>query len=411
MPAKASTSAAGRRPGSARLRRELVAELEKSGCVKGAAVRRAFLALPRERFLTEVAEREGLERVYRDEAIVTSHDPRGAPTSSSSQPSLMASMLERLELRPGQRVLEVGAGTGYNAALLARIVGARGTVVSVELDPATARRARRSLAAVDSRAKVVRGDGREGWARGAPYDRIVVTASTQEVAAAWHEQLAEGGLLELPLVVPGAAGFQAILTFRREAHTLRSVAFLHGGFMPLRDAPDVPPPSPPPSLAATGWSDGRPRQLVVLGGHSLRRLSEPRKRALLSMALSKPRTRELGIRASRSALTLYLMVEAPEDRFVGGWPRAGLISGGGRGLALLAGGAKTLTRVESYGDRAAERQLVSLVDRWRERGRPGGDDLSVEVRFPGARMRLGWAGEGPPRPSSAAGRDDRLTGR
>jgi protein-L-isoaspartate O-methyltransferase len=96
-------------------------------------------------FVPEVAAHCGLEAVYRDEAIVTKHDAHGVPVSSSSQPAIMASMLERLDLREGQRVLEVGTGTGYNAALIAEIVGPRGDVVSVELDPDLARRARSVL--------------------------------------------------------------------------------------------------------------------------------------------------------------------------------------------------------------------------------------------------------------------------
>ncbi len=87
--------------GSARLRRQLVEQLEQKGCLTRSPVRRAFLAVPRERFLRETAEREGLERVYQDQAIVTVHDAQGAPASSSSQPSMMASMLEALDVRPG----------------------------------------------------------------------------------------------------------------------------------------------------------------------------------------------------------------------------------------------------------------------------------------------------------------------
>ncbi len=205
--------------------------------MKSAAVRRAFLAVPRERFLPEVAEHEGLERVYQNQAIVTVKDERGVPASSSSQPSLMAAMLEQLDLRAGHRVLEVGAGTGYNAALLAKLVGARGRVVSVELDPATARGARRALASVKSGARVVRGDGRDGWPLAAPYDRIIVTASTPAVPAVWHEQLVDGGLLELPLRLARAVEAQVIVTLRKQGDALRSEALLPGGFMPLRDAP------------------------------------------------------------------------------------------------------------------------------------------------------------------------------
>lgn len=395
MPPKARRSGgpARRVPGSARLRRQLVERLEENGCLTSPPVRRAFLTVPRERFLPEITKREGLERVYQDEAIVTSHDERGIPTSSSSQPSMMASMLEQLDLRPGQRVLEVGAGTGYNAALLAKIVGARGRVISVELDPATARRARRGLASVKSPAKLVRGDGREGWPRAGPYDRIIVTASTPTVPRAWHEQLSEGGLLELPLVHRRGQA-QAIVTFRKLSQALRSEAVLYGGFMPLRDAPGAPVASPPPSLGAIERIDHRSRSLAQLSGEALRRLSAARRQRLLSLALSEARVHELGLRAPRPALSLYLTIEAPEDRLVGGWPRIGVISENGDGLALLAGGAKTFTRIESYGDRDAERLLLGLTEGWKQRGRPAGHDLRVEVSFPrgaaGSDVRLSW---------------------
>ena len=73
------------------------------------------------------------------------------PTSSSSQPTIMALMLDALRLEPGMRVLEIGAGTGYNAALLERIVGPEGRVVSVDVDPATAAEARKRLRGPASR--------------------------------------------------------------------------------------------------------------------------------------------------------------------------------------------------------------------------------------------------------------------
>jgi protein-L-isoaspartate(D-aspartate) O-methyltransferase len=166
---------------SARLRRQLVEELERGSRPLSPAVREAFLAVPREYFVPERAASDGLEAIYRDEAILTTHDERGMYTSSSSQPSIMVPMLEALELREGQRVLEVGAGTGYNAALLTELVGPKGRVVALELEPATARGAQRALAHCGSPAQVVVGDGREGFERAAPYDRIIVTASARAV--------------------------------------------------------------------------------------------------------------------------------------------------------------------------------------------------------------------------------------
>jgi protein-L-isoaspartate(D-aspartate) O-methyltransferase len=370
-----------RGPSSTRLRRQLVEQLEANGCFSSRAVRRALLAVPREHFLPDVAERDGLERVYRDEAIVTLRDSQGIPASSSSQPSIMAAMLERLDLRRGHRVLEIGTGTGYNAALLARLVGASGGVVSVELDPATARAARRALARAKSPANVVCGDGRDGWPRGAPYDRIIVTASSPTVPIAWCDQLSDDGLLELPLLLDRAGQAQAIIILRKQARVLRSQALLYGGFMRLRDAPGAAMPSPAPSLAATERLDQRVRSLAHLNGDALRRLSRARRQQLLALALSEPRRRTLGVRAQRPGLALYLTIEAPAGRFIGGWPRIGVISADGSGLALLAGGPRTFTHMEAYGAPEAERGLLDLIETWKRRGRPSGNDLRVEVTF------------------------------
>ena len=163
--------------------------------------------------------------------------------------------------------------------------------------------------------------------------------------------------------------------------------------MPLREAPGAPVRSPAPSLGATERIGERSRALAHLTGEALRPLSAERRQRLLSLALSEPRTRELGLRAPRPALSLYLTIEAAEDRFVWGWPRLGVISSDGAGLALLGGGPKRLSRIESYGDRTAERLLLRLIEGWKERGRPTGEDLRVEVSFrggAGSSVRLRW---------------------
>src|SRR5918993_589471 len=130
------------------LRHDLVERLRRQGYLTDDRVADAFGEVPRENFLPEYADRLGLAAVYRDEAIVTRRDPETRlPTSSSSQPAIMARMLEMLDLRAGQRVVEIGAGTGYNAALLDRLVGPKGSVTSVELDREVAAPAREALLA------------------------------------------------------------------------------------------------------------------------------------------------------------------------------------------------------------------------------------------------------------------------
>src|SRR5262245_12703766 len=106
---------------AADLHRDLVDSLVRRGAITDSRVEAAFRAVPRHLFLPEVSVAE----VYRDQAIPTKMLD-GEAISSSSQPEIMATMLQQLELEPGSRVLEVGAGTGYNAALMSHLVGGNG---------------------------------------------------------------------------------------------------------------------------------------------------------------------------------------------------------------------------------------------------------------------------------------------
>jgi protein-L-isoaspartate(D-aspartate) O-methyltransferase len=126
----------------------------------------------------------GIEDVYTDRAFPTKHAD-GRPISSSSQPAIMAIMLEQLALEPGQRVLEVGAGTGYNAALIAQIVGQGGQVVTIDIDEDLVSAARQHLAAAGfDRIHVRCSDGGYGYPEGAPFDRIILTASAWDISRA-----------------------------------------------------------------------------------------------------------------------------------------------------------------------------------------------------------------------------------
>lgn len=145
--------------------------------------------------------------VAADAPVVTQVDlgdvrPDGAgrfPSSSASQPSLVAEMLDALDVRPGHTVLEIGTGTGWNAALLSRRVGVAGRVVTIEVDPQLAEQARRALADAGYEPLVVTGDGLVGYTQLAPFDRVIATASVREVVpAAWLDQLKPGGRLVTP---------------------------------------------------------------------------------------------------------------------------------------------------------------------------------------------------------------------
>jgi protein-L-isoaspartate(D-aspartate) O-methyltransferase len=193
------------------------AALRAQGAIRSAAVERAFATVRRDRCVTSfhtpdgvvgvpqdtVPPTEVLDRVYGDQALVTHCDERGAPASSSSQPALMAGMLEALELTPGMRVLEVGAGTGYNAALLATITAA--PVVTMDTSQRVVAEARAALRRLGLRRQVtvVYGDGYHGWPAGAPYDRIIVTCGSVGLSPRWLAQLAPDGLALAPVAHGG----------------------------------------------------------------------------------------------------------------------------------------------------------------------------------------------------------------
>jgi protein-L-isoaspartate(D-aspartate) O-methyltransferase len=364
----------------ARLRRQLVDDLARRGLVQDRRVERALLAVPREIFVPEFAAQCGLEAVYLDEAILTKHDLHGVPVSSSSQPAIMASMLDRLDLRVVQRVLEIGAGTGYNAALIVEIVGPEGCVISVELDPELARRSRSVLRQAGYRVQVVVGDGRDGWAAEAPYDRIIVTAGASEVPRAWLEQTVEGGRIEVPVRLRNSPFGQAIPTLERRGSELRSISVLCGGFMPLREnAADAG--ARPPTLSAREIVDAEESAPFELMGDALFRLPRRARRRLLALALGEPRTRPLGLRAPSWPLLLYLVLTGPAKRLIfSSRVQVGVIDPRGTSLALV-GGMKTVDRIVAYGARDSEDLLISLIDEWKTRGRPTEDDLEIRVSF------------------------------
>ncbi len=211
------------------LRSQLVAHLRESNALHDEAVERVLLQVPRHLFLPQVS----LEQSYADVAVPIRWE-NGLPVSSASQPAIVALMLEQLQLVPGMRVLEIGAGTGYNAALLAELVGPTGQVTTIEIDPEVADEARAHLAAAGyAGVRVLSGDGYEGWAEGAPYDRIVLTVGASDVSPAWFEQLADNGLLVLPLSLRAT---EASIAFRKRWGRLKSESVTPCAFVRLRGA-------------------------------------------------------------------------------------------------------------------------------------------------------------------------------
>ena len=206
--------------------------------------------------------------VYEDKALVT-QVINDLPTSSSSQPSIMALMLDALDIQPGQRVLEIGTGTGYTAALLAVLVGEQGQVVTVDIDETLSCSATEHLerAGYANRVRTLWGDGYEGVMDEAPFDRIIITAGFRALSPAWVEQLRPSGIL-----VGNRRGKMASVLLRLcknragqlQGHLLPKRAWnLHGRDYPMITAPD--------------WQrfDANPSQRVTVSRDLVQALDDP----------------------------------------------------------------------------------------------------------------------------------------
>jgi protein-L-isoaspartate(D-aspartate) O-methyltransferase len=170
-------------------RRRMVDRLVRGGYIRDPRVREAFLAVPREAFLP----REAREDAYEDTPL-----PIGSGQTISA-PSMIAIMLEEARLQPMERVLEIGTGSGYHAALLAVLVGPR-NVVSIERHETLATRARANLAAAGfAEVKVVVGDGSLGYPERAPYECIMATAAAPRIPDAWTTHLSASGRIVAPI--------------------------------------------------------------------------------------------------------------------------------------------------------------------------------------------------------------------
>ncbi|MFG2397073.1 methyltransferase domain-containing protein [Streptomyces lydicus] len=193
----------------------LVQQLDERGMLSP-EWRTAWERTPRDAYLPEqvwrqnpdrcrpVADDERAALVAADEPVVTQVDDgaEGGPgiaTSSNSKPSMVARMLQLLDVHDGDRVLEIGTATGYVAALLSARLGDE-HVTSVEIDAGLSAQAEQNLAAAGHRPWLVVADGAEGWPAGAPYDRIIVTCALRHIPYSLVTQLRPGGVLVTPRI-------------------------------------------------------------------------------------------------------------------------------------------------------------------------------------------------------------------
>ncbi len=332
------------------LRAGLVQSLQETGAIWDKAVAQAMSSVPRHLFLPGLPP----EQAYTDTAIPTKWEGQVA-VSSASQPAIVAIMLQQLQVGMGDHVLEIGAGTGYNAGLLAELVGPSGTVTSIDIDAEIAAAAREHLAVAGYTAvRVVAADGAAGWEEQAPYDRIILTVGASDIAPAWYDQLREDGILVIPLWL---SGVELSVAFRKHDGKLTSLSQTQCGFMRLRGE----------EAGTEQWvSLSKGRQLFAQRAADLAApvsaLLATRPRVRL---WSRPRPsffQHLGLRGYR-LVTIYSERKPRVGRRLPG--RWGIYSQGrdGPSLALFALWSPVLL---AFGGHSAERILAEEFERWQD---------------------------------------------
>ena len=200
----------------------MVDEQLRARGIRDARVLDAMARVPRHLFVPEPQRDEA----YEDHPLPIGHG------QTISQPYIVAFMSEALRLEPSDRVLEIGTGSGYQAAVLAELAG---EVYTIEIIGNLATRAEATLREAGYRNVTVKtGNGYLGWPEHAPYDRIIVTAAPEQVPAALVAQLKAGGLMAIPV---GEAGFQELRVLKRTDSGLETIATLPVRFVPMTGKP------------------------------------------------------------------------------------------------------------------------------------------------------------------------------
>lgn len=344
--------------------------LKESKAIKSEAVERAFRKVERHRLLEwfylegekgeckyagkrfakqdfdpQNPEPELLEIIYSDWALLTKLNP----PSSTSQPALVANMLELLELERGMNVLEIGAGTGYNAALMQEIVGEGGHITTIDIQEDVAEQTKRLLRdASYDKIEVIAGDGAFGYPKNTPYDRIIATIGCPDISFTWVEQLADDGFMLIPLQ-HGGEGFDPLTRIWKEDGKLIGRFVGSSGFMSIRGELEVK------------------QRISFAKQRSLRSKEPPAEYPLFGFL------KELnGFRRKKQwekFLSFPLFMAIADERAC--WN--GLYGEKGDIVIKFKEG-----KIALYGDEALYQGLKNLHEQWEELGRPGLSDWRLE---------------------------------
>ena len=359
---------------SARLREALVQKLSHEATLRDPRIIAALRAVPRHVFVPEAS----LEYSYQDTVVPVKYADDEL-LSTLSQPSAIVVMLEQLQVGEGMRVLEIGTGTGYNAALLAELVGPNGQVTTVDIDEDLTRRARQALRSVGYGAvNVHTGDGFDGAVEQAPYDRIELSAATPVISPSWIEQLVDGGLLVGPLNVKGLPFLTP--AFRKHGTRLVTESMRACSFLSLRGSAAA--------ASAVFRLPVRPKLRFVWES------PDEFPAGVLTRVFRQKRQVRDEVPIAWGAAAYVLLTNG--DAFV-----TEASDGRVRGISLLDRESESLASIMTssdgwgtagvvvYGGDGAHTRLAASIDEWAKRGRPAVEALRLTAAPTPGPERLG----------------------
>lgn len=341
------------------------------------ATERAYLDTPRHLFVKRYREwgiagwhevtPENLEQhlpaLYADRPLMLFGEDDRDVLSTISQPSFVLRMLDMLRLQPGQTVFELGTGSGWNAAMIGRLVGPDGRVVSLELIPELARTAAETLQAFGIKnVSVIAADGGDGYLAGAPYDRMIFTAGAYDLPRAFHEQIKDGGLLMAVIKLKG--GGDTLYVLRKTGNHFESVESMPCGFVGIKGKYEMQGFEPTAPDALPEWPQLQNQEVSRTrfwwGGKGQESFAWRTMGIRFFLDISDPLFR---------AFKTEKAAERPtEEHFFGLWDpdRRSLV----------------LAKVDwliAYGNASARERLLEKVRQWTELGMPAAASFKLQV--------------------------------
>ena len=338
------------------------------------ATQKAFLETPRHKFIkryrkggskewVEVTEEnlaEHLPWLYADRAVVLFGDDSDV-SSTISQPSFVLRMLDMLQLEPGQNVFELGAGSGWNAALVGHLVGPEGKVYSLELIPEVARVAKENVESMGiSNVHIIEGDAGEGYPDAAPYDRVIFTAGAYDLPRPFFEQVAEGGLMLA--VIKNEGGGDTLFLLRKTKDHFESIDAMLCGFVPMKGSHQFLGAEPIEVESLPGWDELKDqpvaRRPYWWGGKGTGDLAWRKMGIRSFLSISEPSFRAFKLKKDERHTEYFFGLWDPEDK----------------SLVLAKEDA-----LLSYGNSVAQACLLERVEQWTSLGMPSAASFHLKI--------------------------------